>query len=99
MTVRSSYSTAVRADLLDIWLYIAQADSDAADRQLDRLEAAVQRLLDFPDIGHAKEEVGPAVRVLVQDRYLIIYRHLTEERTVIIERIAHGRRNLAALFD
>ncbi len=38
-------------DLLDIWLYIAEDSPVSADRFLDRIEDAAQRLAEFNDIN------------------------------------------------
>lgn len=99
MTAITRYSLAARADLVDIWVYIAKSDEAAADRQIHRIEQAVKRLIDYPEIGHSREEAGAGVRVLTRDRHLIVYRYLAEDKRVVIERIVHGSRNLAALFD
>ncbi|WP_086608560.1 type II toxin-antitoxin system RelE/ParE family toxin [Erythrobacter donghaensis] len=99
MTAATRYSQAARGDLLDIWLHIAADDVTAADNQLGRLEAAVTRLRDFPDIGHHREDAGRSLRVLLQDSFLIIYRHEPDAGVVTIERIVHGSRNLTAIFD
>lgn len=98
MKAATRYSQAARADLLDIWLHIAGDDVTAADSQLGRLEAAVTRLRDFPDIGHHREDAGRGLRVLLQDSFLIIYRHEPDARLITIERIVHGKRNLSKLF-
>jgi toxin ParE1/3/4 len=99
MRSATRYSNAARADLLDIWRHIAEDNVTAADNQLGRLEAAVNRLRDFPEIGHQREDAGRGLRVLLQDSLLIIYRHEPDAGVVTIERIVHGRRNLATLFD
>lgn len=97
MSVDTRYSNAARADLVDIWLHIAADSIAAADRQIDRIENAIARLTDFPEIGHAREDAGPGVRLLLQDSYLVLYRYREAEALVVIERIVHGRRDLSVL--
>ncbi|NBB25871.1 type II toxin-antitoxin system RelE/ParE family toxin [Porphyrobacter sp. SLTP] len=97
MSVDTRYSNAARADLVDIWLHIAADSIAAADRQIDRIENAIARLTDFPEIGHAREDAGPGVRLLLQDSYLVLYRYREAEALVVIERIVHGRRDLTVL--
>ena len=97
MSVDTRYSNAARADLVDIWMHIAADSIAAADRQIDRIEDAIARLTDFPSIGHAREDAGPGVRLLLQDSYLVLYRYHQAEALVVIERIVHGRRDLTAL--
>ncbi|WP_066531451.1 type II toxin-antitoxin system RelE/ParE family toxin [Erythrobacter sp. CCH5-A1] len=97
MSRTTRYAHAARADLLDIWLHIASDDPSAADRQIDRIENAIARLIDFPEIGHAREDAGPGVRLLLQDSYLVIYRYRKAQALVVIERIVHGRRDVGSL--
>ena len=62
---------AARDDLLEIWRHIARDSVAAAERQLDRLETAIGRLADFPDIGLARIDLGKDLRMLRVDRYAI----------------------------
>ena len=97
MSINARYSNAARADLVEIWLHIAADSIAAADRQIDRIADAIARLTDFPEIGHAREDAGSDVRLLLQDSYLVLYRYCETEALVVIERIVHGRRDLTAL--
>ena len=60
--------------MAEIWLFIAKDNVGAADRQMDRFDLAMERLFDFRDSGHARQDAGDDVRIIPQDRYLIIYR-------------------------
>jgi toxin ParE1/3/4 len=91
------YANAARADLIDIWLHIAADDPAAADRQIDRIESAITRLIDFPEIGHMRDDAGPDVRLLLQDSYLVLYRYRAAQALVVVERIVRGRRDLGSL--
>ena len=57
-------SEAARDDLLDIWRYIACDSIGAAERQLHRLEAAIARIGDFPEMGLARADLREGLRVL-----------------------------------
>jgi plasmid stabilization system protein ParE len=46
-----------RADLNDIWEYIAQDDSDAADRWAAKLREAIEFLARTPGAGHAWKDL------------------------------------------
>jgi toxin ParE1/3/4 len=46
-------------DLDEIWLYIAQDDSKAADRVESAILAACSRLSKFPGLGNARMELTP----------------------------------------
>jgi toxin ParE1/3/4 len=41
-------------DLIEIWMYIAVENLDAADRLLDQIEAKCQLLADKPGLGQAR---------------------------------------------
>jgi toxin ParE1/3/4 len=79
-------------DLLDIWLYIAVDNPQAADRLVDRLDSACARLAAHPLSGPSREDIGAGVRHLVVENYLILYRY--DGKAVEIVRILHGQRRL-----
>lgn len=81
-------------DLLDLWLRIAERDVDAAERLFDRVAAAERRLIDYPELGKRREELGPRVRVLALGIDLLLYRY--SEETVRILRVVDGRRRIGA---
>ncbi len=58
-------SPAGRQDLHDIWAGIANDNLDAAERPLDRFEAAFERLAEFPGMGPARyhRSAGPLLDV------------------------------------
>lgn len=60
-------------DLLSIWLYIAADQPINADRFLDKLLVAIERLAEFPLLGVEREELANGVRSLYVDRYVIYY--------------------------
>jgi toxin ParE1/3/4 len=90
-------SERAQADLIDIWLDIAQDDSDAADRLVDRILGTCQRLARTPRIGRARENLGPGLRSLSFERYLIFYRVV--KSGIEVARVLSGYRDIDALFD
>ena len=87
------YSRRAREDLLDIWLYIARQNSDAAaDRVLDRIEEACRLLARHPQLGPARPEIADEARSLVIQRWLALYR-LTPYGVAVV-RIVDGARDL-----
>jgi len=87
--VRLERSDAVRNDLDEIWLFIAQDNQRAADRVIDRLDDAVLRLLDFPHMGVAREDLALGLRGLRVDNFIIFYRTLGD--VLSLDRILHAR--------
>ena len=91
------HSRRARADLLDIWLEIAEHNLAAADRLYDRLEARMEILSRFAEAGTASPDIAKEARMLVQSSYLILYR--IRPHDVQIVRVLHGARNIdPALF-
>ncbi|MGK2741786.1 type II toxin-antitoxin system RelE/ParE family toxin [Tepidicaulis sp. LMO-SS28] len=85
-----------RADLLEIWRYIAENDPVAADRVLDLLDETSRKLLAHPELGPARDDIRPGLRYVIVEPYLMLYRIL--ETDIEIVRVVHGRRDLFALF-
>ena len=50
------------ADLIEIWNHLAQDDPSAADRQLDRIDAACAMLATNPEGGPRREDLAPSLR-------------------------------------
>jgi toxin ParE1/3/4 len=88
------YSKRPRAetDLIEIWQFIARDDPQAADRQLDRIEAQCRLLVSNPRLGRLRPEIASDARAWVVGRYLILYRAL--EDGVEIVRVVHGARSM-----
>ena len=90
-------SPAGRQDLHDIWAGIARDSLDAAERLLDRFEAAFERLAEFPGIGPARPDIiDLPVCFWTLGNYLIIYR--AEALLIEIVRVLHAYRNIAAVL-
>lgn len=75
----------------------------AAERYFDRIEAKTNLLVSQPRMGVRRPDIRPAMRMLVEAPYLIMYR--TEPDTdegpiemIEIVRVVDGRRELANLF-
>jgi len=63
----------------------------------------INTLADYPRLGPRRPDIGPAVRVLVEGHYLIIYEHHPNTDTgpvdvVDIISVIHARRDVAQLF-
>lgn len=86
-----------RADLGDIWDYVAHDGPERADRLLDTIVTKCQLLERFPDIGRPRTELAPALRSITVGRYIVFYRNTAEHVEVI--RILDGWREfLPELF-
>lgn len=96
------YSAESRRDLDDIWDYIVSELQNrvAAERVVDRILDAVERLKDFAEMGallSSVADVGGDYRFLVSENYMVFYR--VNGRDVFIDRVLYGRRDyLRVLF-
>ena len=96
------YSAESRHDLDDIWDYIVSELQNrvAAERVVDRILDAVERLKDFAEMGallSSVADVGGDYRFLVSGNYMFFYR--VNGRDVFIDRVLYGRRDyLRVLF-
>jgi toxin ParE1/3/4 len=95
-----SYRISKRADkdLDDIWFYIAaQTGVDIADRIDREIHDAVERLAQWPGIGHQRADVPSGTyRFWSVYQYLIVYR--MQGSTLIVVRVIHGSRDLRRIF-
>lgn len=82
-------------DLINIWLYIAREDPNAANRLLKRLDARSRDLCIHPDLGPARDDIAAGFRHLVSENYIILYRK--GDSYVEIVRYLHGAQNLSSL--
>lgn len=83
-------------DLMEIWHYVSQNNAPAADRLLRDIDAKCALLLERPQIGKTREEIGPGIRSFPYRRYLVLYRIIAEG--VEIVRVVHGARQLEGLL-
>ena len=76
-------------DLASARSYIAQDNPPAADRQLERILAAVASLLQFPEIGRPGRRAGTRELVVNRTSYIIAYRLRGE--SIELLRVVHSR--------
>jgi len=82
-------------DLIDIWLYIAQDNPDAADHLLDTIEEKGQLLAENPKLGQTRPDIADDFRYLPVGRYLMLYREVLGGIELV--RVVQGMRLLSNL--
>ena len=90
-------SDAARADLDDIWFYIAQDNVDAADKIIRAMVSKFSKLASMPHMGRTRSELSAGLRSFVVARYVIFY--LPTENGIDVVRIIHGARDFPPLFE
>ena len=66
-------SPAAERDLQDIWLTIAADNPGGRTRIVRAIGARIDRLAEYPRLGPRRPDVRPAMRVLVEAPYLILF--------------------------
>jgi len=82
----------VRADLDEIWQFIAANNPDAADRLIAQIVEAIDALVSFPGAGHKRPDLtSRPLRFILVREYLIAY--APEEKPLWVVAVMHGRRS------
>ena len=87
------------ADLDGIWYYIAKESGsiDIANQLVDSITDRFLLLASHPYLGRSRDEdFGIGSRSFPVGEYVIVY--CVEDKDVLILRVAHGRRDIEALF-
>jgi toxin ParE1/3/4 len=87
-----------RADVLDIWNYIAPDSLRSADRVIDRFSEVFALLAAYPEIGTEHPELGGGIRSFPDGRFVIYFRR-TGEVLEIVRVVAAARKVSPDLFE
>ena len=85
-----------KADLSDIWQFIAEDSDDQADAFIDLIDQKFQLLAQQSGLGRRREELAEGLRSFPVGRYVIFY--LLIPGGVQIVRVLHGARDIEAAF-
>jgi toxin ParE1/3/4 len=69
----------------------------SANRLLEGIVAACDRLCLFPLLGPERPLLGPGLRVIFESHYAIYY--VASERYITVIRVLHGARDAATLSE
>lgn len=92
---RVTRRAAARADLAEIWDYIAQDDPKRATAFLGNLESVFETLADQPMMGRERLELGENIRSFPAGRYVVYYQPWPDGVDVV--RVLHAARDVARL--
>ena len=84
------------ADVLEIWIFIAEDSVDAADKWVDTLDEKLALWATQPMIGRARDELFPDMRSFPFGRYVVFYAPLIDGIDVV--RVLHGSRDIDTNF-
>lgn len=91
-------SETAKADLDEIWFFIARDHPETADRFIDFLMDEISLLADQPRMGRLREDLQPGLRYFPVRRYLIFYQEIDDSRVSIL-RVVSAARDQVTLFD
>lgn len=98
MSLSVNQTPRARADLLEIWNYIAPDSESAANRLIERIGRVFDMLSHQPHAGRARPELGVAdLRSFPVGNYVVFYR--PEAEAVTIVRVLEGHRDIEAAFE
>ncbi len=97
MTNKFELAEPAKADLKEIWTYLAEFNPAAADKFFRELAKKFQMLADNPQIGHLQNNFIVNLRSFPHKGYTIFY--FSEESGVQIHRVLHGVQNVEELFE
>lgn len=83
-------------DLEDMWVYLAQNDSLAADLLLAKVLDKFPMLAQFPEMGRSRKEFSEELRSFPVKPYIIFYKRM--ENHIEIVRILHQSRDVENQF-
>ena len=93
---RYKISQLAEQDLEDIWVYIAQNNQIAADKQIANILNRLPMLAQFPDLGQMRDDLGEKLRSFPLKPYIVFYTKLDDGIEVV--RILHQSRDIDRLF-
>lgn len=85
-----------RRDMASALAFLETHSPRAGQRLEAEIEAAIQRIAQFPESGRSRAEFRPGLRSVVVGDYLLFYRLLDQDVQVL--RFLHGARDLPKLF-
>jgi toxin ParE1/3/4 len=98
MAFRLTWSPTARFDLREIFAYIAEDDAAVAEKFIQSLFHAVERLPTFPESGRIVPEFGdPNMREVIRRPCRIVYRIKASSGLIEIVRVWHAARGIPEL--
>jgi toxin ParE1/3/4 len=88
-------SPKARADIDEIWTYIADCNLSAADRVADEIERVCGLIARHPRMGRERPEIARGIRSFGVMSWIIFYR--IHDEFIEIVRVIHGARDLGQI--
>ncbi len=85
------------SDLLDVWHYIAQDSTEAADAWIETILRRCDHTAAAPLSGTTRGELAPGLRSIPVGNYVVLYQPTPTGIAVI--RVVNGARDFGLLFE
>lgn len=90
---RIRFTRSAEADLLELWLTIAEENPVAADESLDSIQSTVSVLGSQPEMGRARTELADGLRSIpTRTPYIIFY--IADADGLLVVRVLHHARDI-----
>jgi len=93
---RYTVTPLAKADLREIFRYIAKDNLPAAERLLEQLHDRFAQVARNPQSGELRPSIGEGVRSVSVGNYVIIFR--PNKKKLQIVRVIHGARDIETIF-
>ena len=91
------YAPRAKADIADVYAYIAERNPKAATAVVRRIRATANLLARYPGIGRATDI--PRVRVLLAPPFLFLIYYTQTSEEIVIVHVRHGSRDIPSRED
>src|SRR5512135_682612 len=85
-----------KADLIEIWLYIAEENPAAAEALLESINDKCRTLATSPLMGRTRDELHPGIRSFPVGHCVIFYQPIEDGIEVV--RVLHGARDFPSVL-
>lgn len=84
-------------DLEEIWFYFSERSEQTADKVLKQITEKFPKLLNFLEMGKARNDLLIGLRVFPINKYLIFYQ--STDFGIEVVRVIHSSRDIQQVFD
>ena len=84
-------------DVTDLWVRIATDNFSAAERLVDRFDAALEQLARNPHMGEAVDQIRQGLRRFPVGNYVLYYDPLPSG--IRLQRVVHAARSVQNVFE
>ncbi|TAF08155.1 MAG: type II toxin-antitoxin system RelE/ParE family toxin [Nostocales cyanobacterium] len=83
-------------DLEDIWVYLAQNNQIAADKEIAKILNSLPMLAQFPGMGRNRDDLLPELRSFPVKPYIVFYTPIDDRIEIV--RVLHHSRDISSQF-